>query len=93
MVIVDDGKRPYGRMLMSHMVADTEDELHAMADKIGIARRWYQDRSSTPHYDVCQAKRSLAVEYGAVEFSTRELVHWIRARRRAMLDAARKENP
>lgn len=24
------------------MIADTEAELHAMADRIGVARRWYQ---------------------------------------------------
>lgn len=63
-VYVDCGKRPYGRMLMSHMLADTPQELHAMADRIGVSRRWFQPYSS-PHYDVCQEKRSLAIEAGA----------------------------
>ena len=43
MVYVDDYNAPYGRMTMCHMMADTLEELHAMADKIGIARKWFQD--------------------------------------------------
>lgn len=43
-VYVDDMYRTemgrYGRMKMSHMIADTEAELHAMAARIGLARRW-----------------------------------------------------
>ena len=57
-VFVDSAKLPYGRMLMSHMLADTLEELHDMADPIGIARKWFQP-TSTPHYDICQEKRRL----------------------------------
>lgn len=66
-VYVDDMAAPYGRMVMFHMVADTDDELHAMADKIGVARRWHQ-KAGTPHshYDICKAKRALALTFGAV---------------------------
>lgn len=66
----------YGRMKMSHMIADTEQELHEMADKIGVARRWYQGPPMTPrpHYDICLSKRKLAVEYGAKEITVREAV-------------------
>lgn len=59
---------------MCHMVADTLDELHAMADRIGIARRWFQNHTGRPHYDICKAKRALAVEAGAIEVGPRELV-------------------
>lgn len=34
-VYVDDVCIVYGRMRMSHMVADTEDELHQMASALG----------------------------------------------------------
>jgi hypothetical protein len=51
------------------MIADTIDELHAMADEIGVARRWFQG----DHYDICKAKRALAVRFGAVELDRRTL--------------------
>ena len=56
---------------MCHMIADTPDELHAMADKIGVARKWFQRMASFPHYDIAQSKRALAVQYGAVELQSR----------------------
>ena len=74
-VYVDDMAAPFGRMVMFHMVADTDDELHAMADRIGVARRWHQ-KPGTPHshYDICKAKRAQAVAHGAVEIDRAGLV-------------------
>lgn len=66
----------YGRMKMSHMVADTVEELHDMADKIGVARRWVQHADKGKgwvHYDISMSARKKAVENGAVEISLREL--------------------
>jgi hypothetical protein len=60
-VYVDDMRARYGRMIMCHMLADTPAELHAMADRIGVARRWFQNKASTPHYDIALSKRALAV--------------------------------
>ena len=64
---------PFGRMIMCHMVADTEQELDAMADKIGVARKWKQ-RPARPagrisaiiHYDIAKSKRALAIQHGAI---------------------------
>ena len=70
---VDDARHGFGRMVMCHMLADTPEELHAMADKIGVARRWYQRRAATPHYDICRSKRALAVATGAREVVAREI--------------------
>lgn len=64
----------YGRMKMSHMIADTEQELHQMADKIGVARKWFQG----DHYDIAMSKRKIAVENGAVELTMRDMVHKLR---------------
>jgi Protein of unknown function (DUF4031) len=77
-VYVDNARHRYGRMRMCHMLADTVAELHAMADAIGVARRWFQSSASTPHYDVCLAMRARALALGAVELDRRGLVGLIR---------------
>jgi hypothetical protein len=64
---------------MCHMVADSLDELHAMAERIGVKRRWFQSRVSLPHYDICKSKRALAVKYGAKEIDRKELAAFIRS--------------
>lgn len=73
-VYVDDMLMPFGRMKMCHMVADTSDELHAMAERIGVARRWAQ-YPGTPaeHYDISKGKREIALAHGAVAIPWREL--------------------
>ncbi|WP_404291484.1 DUF4031 domain-containing protein [Microvirga sp. RSM25] len=67
-VYVDDVRIPYGRMLMCHMWADTREELHAMADRIGVRRKWFQrpPKASWEHYDICLTKRAQTVRYGAI---------------------------
>lgn len=67
-VYVDNMRAPYGRMIMCHMLADSEEELHAMADATGVARKWYQDW----HYDICLSKRKQAVALGAVEITWKQ---------------------
>ncbi len=74
-VYVDNMRAPYGRLIMCHLLSDTSDEeLHAMADAIGVSRRWWQrpPKVSTSHYDICLSKRALAVEAGAIEITLRE---------------------
>jgi hypothetical protein len=72
-------------MLMCHMLADSPQELHAMADRLGIARRWYQHEASTPHYDLPKEKRAAAIAAGAVEVDRRGLVAVIRSIRASIL--------
>lgn len=67
-VYVDDMNAPFRRMVMCHMVADTEDELHAMARRIGVARKWYQG----DHYDICLSRKALAIHYGARPITYRQ---------------------
>lgn len=72
-VYVDDMYAPFGRMKMCHMLADTEEELHAMADRIGVARKWFQrpPKAWGPHYDIAMSMRAKTVAAGAVE------INWI----------------
>lgn len=66
-----------------HMLADSENELHEFAAKIGMKRSWFQsgDGCSVPHYDLVASKRKLAVKAGAVEVDRRELCNKIKAYR------------
>lgn len=70
-VYVDDMYAPFGRMKMCHMMADTTEELMAMADRIGVDRKWIQDRGHPwhEHFDISMSKRALAVQHGATEVS------------------------
>jgi Protein of unknown function (DUF4031) len=72
-VYVDNMRAAYGRMVMCHMLADTDEELHAMADRIGVARRWWQaPPRHDSHYDIALSKRALAVAAGAIEITWRQ---------------------
>jgi hypothetical protein len=87
MVYVDDMFRislgQFGRMKMSHMIADSQKELLAMAIKIGVNTKWIQNKG-TPreHFDICMAKRKLAVQFGAKEIPMREMGEMILKRKR-----------
>jgi hypothetical protein len=84
-VYVDASLYGFGRMTMCHMIADTPAELHAMADRIGVARRWFQQppKASFWHYDIAKSKRALAVAAGAIEVDRGALVEAIRRIRAA----------
>ena len=83
-VYVDDPIWPFRGMVMCHMVADTLDELHAMAERIGMQRAWFQEppKASHPHYDLNEERRSLALELGAVYVPAKVLARAIIARRK-----------
>lgn len=56
-----------------HLVADSLDELHEFADKIGLKREWFQDHPSHPHYDIFGAKVRLSLESGALRVGMRDI--------------------
>lgn len=79
MIYVDDiqsyphTKLPYQRWC--HMATDGDiEELHAMAERLGLRRSWFQRSPSHPHYDLVPSKRVLALKLGAVAISTQELI-------------------
>ena len=81
-VYVDHARLPFGRMLMSHLMADSQKELYEMVDRIGVPRRWIQHAgTSKEHFDICEGKRALAIEHGAKPLS-REVYTGLMQRRR-----------
>lgn len=76
-VYIDDMKRRYRNMVMSHMMADTLDELHAMADLLGLKREWFQEAKPggwSHHYDISESKALEALKLGATRCTQRDLV-------------------
>ena len=73
---VDEVAHTFGRMKMCHLWADTEEELLAMVDRIGVDRKWIQGHStlsfgkhkkaSWVHFDIALSKKSLAIKNGAI---------------------------
>jgi len=68
----------------SHLTADTDDELHAFASRLGLRREWFQDHHRDPtrhHYDVTEPTRVRAIESGAMAVTWREAARQRRERR------------
>jgi hypothetical protein len=95
-VYIDDMyKTPIGTfrgMKMSHMIADSTEELLEMADAINVNRKWIQNPGTcNEHFDVCKSYREKAIKYGAIEITYLEYsnmiekrcekygIHWVRA--------------
>lgn len=89
-VYVDNARIAYRGMRMSHMLCCGDlSELHAMAERLGL-RKYFQDHT-VPHYDICLAKRALALQHGAVPIDRRQAAHLVRmwrARRASGLPAS-----
>lgn len=81
-VFVDDAQIPYKSMKMCHMLADSTEELIAMAEAIGINRRHIQHAGTyREHFDVCLAKRQEAIKRGAIKVTFREVAKMLKRRR------------
>ncbi len=85
-----DELRDYGWRLgpSCHLIADTVDELHEFAARVGMKRAWFQDEFSAQHYDLVASRRVRAVKLGAIELGRTEFVTKCRE-----LRAARTEKP
>ncbi len=72
----------YGRMKMSHMIADTTEELTTMARKIGVPLRWIQHPGMhSEHFDIAMSKRDVAVSLGAVRITMKQAAAMCRRRK------------
>ncbi|KAF1721766.1 DUF4031 domain-containing protein [Pseudoxanthomonas wuyuanensis] len=92
-VYVDDAVVLWRGQRWAHLMADTLEELHAFAARLGIPRRAFQNKTSGAHYDVPAPLREQAIALGAVPISRhrdRELVRAIIRRAKAQ---GRGESP
>ena len=62
-----------------HMWADSEEELHRMAEAIGLKRSWYQG----DHYDLTESRRRAALRAGAKEADHEDMKRWVEKRQAA----------
>lgn len=66
----------------AHLTADSEEELHVFARRLGLRREWFQDGGGVAHYDLVPRRYATALQLGALFVPARE-----QARRR--LEASR----
>jgi hypothetical protein len=50
-----------------HLIADSLNELHEFALKLGLKKEWFQDHKKHPHYDLTEGMRKKAIQLGAIE--------------------------
>jgi hypothetical protein len=108
-VYVDDADTPgqvrsgprVHRSRWSHLTADTQEELHAFAARLGLRRDWFQpgrprgDGTPSPfwHYDVTAGKRTQAIRMGAVPTAWRDLPGICRTRDAATAATSQHQAP
>jgi len=81
-VYVDSWNAAYKGMLMCHLIADTKEELLSMVDAINVQRKWIQDEGKySEHFDICLSKKKLAIQNGAIEISSKDLVRKMLAKK------------
>ena len=74
-LLVDEPIWPFRDRLWCHLVSDTSyEELHGLADALGIPRRAFQG----DHYDLPAELRERAVQLGAEPVTGRELITRLR---------------
>ena len=75
-LLVDEAHWPWRDRMWCHLVSDTSlEELHVFAAHLGLPERGFQG----DHYDVPDELRGQAIEQGALEVSSRQIVLALRA--------------
>ena len=73
-VYVDNECIEWRGQLWCHLVAESLDELHRFAARLGLRRDWFQDKASYPHYDVTTTIRQRALRLGALPGSKKQII-------------------
>lgn len=66
-----------GRTVWCHLGTDDQspegiEALHRFASRLGLLRRWYQNKPHHKHYDLTPSKRKRALKLGAIPLAQRE---------------------
>lgn len=72
-VYVDSEEIRWRGKVWCHLVADSLDELHTFAARLGLRRSWFQSRNY-PHYDVTMSVRERALQMGALDADRETIV-------------------
>ena len=82
LVYIDNYEAPFQNMIMCHLIADSNQELLEFVDKINVNRKWIQHVGKySEHFDICLSKKKLAIRFGAIEISPKELVGKMREKK------------
>lgn len=92
-VYVDDAVTQWRGRRWAHLMADTLDELHAFAARLGIPCHAFQNKTSGAHYDVPSDLRERALALGAVAISRHRDREQVRAVIRVAKAQGRGEHP
>ncbi|QXG47313.1 DUF4031 domain-containing protein [Pseudomonas viridiflava] len=72
-VYVDSEEILWRGKLWCHLAADTLDELHSFASRLGLRKSWFQSKGY-PHYDVTVSVRERALRMGAIDADRETIV-------------------
>jgi hypothetical protein len=86
-VYIDDAVHLWRGRRWAHLMADSLDELHDFAERLGLSRQVFQDKRSGAHYDIDIALRERALTMGAIAISR----HTDRERVRAIIRQAKRQ--
>ena len=83
-----------GRKSYAHMVADSLDELHEFAIKIGVKKHFFHRSKVAPHYDITSEQHVVAMANGAELVDSRVVLqkakHLLPSELGALSDAIRQ---
>jgi len=68
------------------MIADSKEELHRMAQRLGLRRSYFQEHATLWHYDLTPRKRDEAIKLGAIPITRKQMAERLRATRLARLE-------
>ena len=60
----------------SHLISDTIPNLHEFAKSIDVKRCWFENKrgKKRPHYDIKGEAINKAIELGAIQVSSKEII-------------------